>query len=833
MVATGVASWLSMLVLVGSGFLGLPVSMPPLPEDPVMAKIAPAECLAYFTWAGLAKPDPDSKNHTEQLLAEEQVQRLYKTIDAQIVAAVARSAPRDEASQTIAAEAPALIKALLSHPLAMFVSNVSLGAGGVEVEAGIVLGTGEDTAAIKASLEKLYTIVDPTFGRGGAFEGKWNVVQLPPGMPTVEWGFRGKYLVIGIGRGTAEEILGRAKSPAPRWLADLRKTLPVERMSTIQYVNIRGIVDMAAPFGGPQVRNIIDTVGLGSIKSYSAISGLDGPLTVNRSLLATDENATGLWGAVEGKPLTAVDLNVIPADSTLAAAVRLDAHRVYHQVLRVIGEIEPRAVEQAVRAQKQAEAELGIRFSEDLLQGLGDTWCAYTSPSDGALVYSGATLVVTVRDREKLDRTLTKLMAFWQTEIDRQREFRPRGAMQMQSFDFAGQKVHFITFAGGEAPVAPAWCLTDKHLVIALYPQTIKSFLSRAASGDSLAKVPLVAKALNSTDGGPHALVYHDDKALFGLVYPMLQAGAPVVCAELQRHGFQVDASMLPSADVIAKHLQPGLSTVSRTKSGVYSETRASLSINAVAAPAFATALLLPAVQAARDAARRNQSMNNLRQFTLAMLTFEAEKGKLPAASISKDGKPLLSWRVQLLPYLDQRALYDEFKLDEPWDSEHNRKLIERMPEVFRNPRLPLAPGRTSYVVPRGPKTLFEDAVKSTAMKDVTDGLSNTILVIEASPEAAVVWTQPEDLAIDLDSPRVPAGLGGDSRGMISVALADGSVQNIRAFEVIRLKAMLTRNGGEAIPPAFEGHGAHDAPQPAPSPRPAPRTVPAPPPPGR
>jgi hypothetical protein len=93
-----------------------------------------------------------------------------------------------------------------------------------------------------------------------------------------------------------------------------------------------------------------------------------------------------------------------------------------------------------------------------------------------------------------------------------------------------------------------------------------------------------------------------------------------------------------------------------------------------VATIGILVALLLPAVQAAREAARRTQSTNNLKQLILGLLNYESANGHFPPhASYSPDGKPLLSWRVHILPYLEEQALYSQFRLDEPWDSEHNQ----------------------------------------------------------------------------------------------------------------------------------------------------------------
>ena len=124
-----------------------------------------------------------------------------------------------------------------------------------------------------------------------------------------------------------------------------------------------------------------------------------------------------------------------------------------------------------------------------------------------------------------------------------------------------------------------------------------------------------------------------------------------------------------------------------------------------------ATALVSLPIRAAREAARRSQCVNNLKQIGLAMHNYLAEHKTFPPAySRDKSGRPLLSWRVHILPYLEQAALYKEFRLDEPWDSPHNRPLIDKIPQVYRCPdmgRKPADLGKTTYLAPRGKATIF------------------------------------------------------------------------------------------------------------------------------
>jgi hypothetical protein len=212
--------------------------------------------------------------------------------------------------------------------------------------------------------------------------------------------------------------------------------------------------------------------------------------------------------------------------------------------------------------------------------------------------------------------------------------------------------------------------------------------------------------------------------------------------------------------------------------------------------PANASVAVVEAVQKVREAAARIQSVNNLKQLALAMHSYHDANGTFPPHAVySKDGKPLLSWRVLLLPYLEENKLYEEFKLDEPWDSEHNKKLLEKMPKLFACPAAKAGPPDTVYQAFVGPGAGFEGK-KGLKITDYTDGTSNTIMFVEAA--TAVPWTKPEDLPFDPAKP-LPK-LGGHSKGGFNASLFDGSVRFIsNSVKAETLKAAITRNGGEVL----------------------------------
>jgi prepilin-type processing-associated H-X9-DG protein len=240
--------------------------------------------------------------------------------------------------------------------------------------------------------------------------------------------------------------------------------------------------------------------------------------------------------------------------------------------------------------------------------------------------------------------------------------------------------------------------------------------------------------------------------------------------------------------------------------------------MSAVAFPGLLIGLLLPAVQKVREAANRMQSQNNLKQMVLAVHNYHDAYNCLPPAVVyDAQGKPLYSWRVLILPFIEQEALYKQFHLEEPWDSPHNKSLLEMIPRVYLNVARPNPEaGTTTYLGIGGEGTIFESnpanglvplktnpklfqAKPVLTLRDVTDGTSNTLMIAES--DDAVPWSKPQDFDY---SPR------GGIRGRISTlhaggftaAFADGSVRFLpRNIPEMTLRALFTRNGGEVIPP--------------------------------
>jgi hypothetical protein len=198
-------------------------------------------------------------------------------------------------------------------------------------------------------------------------------------------------------------------------------------------------------------------------------------------------------------------------------------------------------------------------------------------------------------------------------------------------------------------------------------------------------------------------------------------------------------------------------------------------------------------------------SKEQMRRLVIGMHNYHDAYKAFPARfNQDKDGRPLLSWRVHLLPYVGEKDLYEQFHLDEPWDSEHNQTLISKMPRLLMHPRISLAPGQTPYVAVVGDDTIWrnpqDDDQRPTGITleqiAFADGTSLTGAVAEVNADHSVVWTQPEDIAIEKEGPMQK--LSGNWRQGFLLAMSDASVRTLRSdLDAAKLSNLFRFNDGQ------------------------------------
>jgi type II secretory pathway pseudopilin PulG len=211
-------------------------------------------------------------------------------------------------------------------------------------------------------------------------------------------------------------------------------------------------------------------------------------------------------------------------------------------------------------------------------------------------------------------------------------------------------------------------------------------------------------------------------------------------------------------------------------------------------------ALLLPAIQQAREAARRTSTANNMRIVSLALMNYEQAFKKFPPAyTVDAEGNKLHSWRTIILPFLEETAVYESIDFSKPWDAPENSAARNAVIRAFDCPSVELPPGQTLFQVIVDPRGIFTGP-QQTALRDILDGMSNTILIAQAGKDHAVHWMEPRDMDLQyfttLD-PKASAHPGG-----AHVVLSDGAVQFLLSDTDPETKtSMVTRAGNDVVGP--------------------------------
>jgi hypothetical protein len=822
----GIFQILSM-VLMGGG-VGMPIGIPPAAEDPAMARAAPKECLFYLTWSGMAAPDPHSSNQTEQLLAEQEVQQSLKLLEDQIVAGLRAESAADPQAAAMIEDVRTVAKAVLTSPTAIFISKIELAKNGPpDVHGGAVVNLGQQAPEIDKALGR---IESQSLGHVANTEAgsTWHRLPLGPNDPkadrggSLQWAVRERYLIIGLGDGEAESIAARAWQDPPEWLQQLRQRLTVPRPANLIYVNVAELLKLGAG-NGPDFMRTLDGLGLAQIKSVASVTGLDDTGCVTRTHLAFTGKPKGLLAIFDAAPLTRSNLKAIPKDAAFALAARLDAAKLYKELVETTGRIEPRAQQELLGGVSEFEKQMKVKLYDDLLQSLGDTWRIYASPSEGNLVFTGLTAVVDIRDQKRLvaanaKLVLGSLMSGMAGAVKGQGGRSQPLIRRIKCGEHGEQTIFNLTPTSDFMPFSPSWCITENEMVFALYPQNVKAYLERAKDigAESLADVAAVNAQVE--ENKPIAVSYLDTPAAFKLAYPIVQVFLAIASSEMGRGGPVLDSTLLPPAPSIGRHLRPSVTSVSLAEDGVVLESHQTLPIGGVGGLTVLPALMWFWVAPMPGAPRLGvgmlptqmiTSINNMKQLGLGLLNYHDTMNAFPAtAAGQKPKQPPVSWRVLILPYVEQDALYKQYHFDEPWDSENNKKLIPLVPKVFSTPgSKKAADGKTNYLAVVGDAYALA-ADKGHRLAMFTDGTSNTILLVEASDEKAVPWTKPEDFTPDKTKPIT--GLVGLRRGAFLALAADGAGHVVPGdVDAATLNALFTRAGGEPV--SFPEAGAAPA----------------------
>ncbi len=594
---------------------------------------------------------------------------------------------------------------------------------------------------------------------------------------------------------------------------------PKDGIETAAY----GFVDMAAL---PPLPENPRKAGLDGLKRIELRWGFQDEALVTRLQIVAPAPRRGVLAFLDQPTFDLGSLPPVPAGHPIFAVLSVDLVGTYDKFVALAKTISP-AGEQAVDAFENAiRGQLGFDPRNDLLKHLGPKLALYTQPAPAPpavnpmagfmSAYSGLTLSFQVRDEAAVSKQLEVLIKT-ANEVLGQRP-QAGGAEPPQIRKKDGPRTEYVLeFPPGSVPdgvigqLSPTIAIDKEQLIFSGTTAAAEKALALTA-GPADKRWSATEATVRVAEKIPHnliMLVMTDPRATMPAVIESLPTIAQAMNAQIaQRHApgspgpdfqIQIDASKLPRADQLRPLLFPASTSVTVSDQGIELLQREPVpSLSSPSTSGVLVALLLPATQAAREAARRAQCTGNMKQIMLAMHNYHSANNSLPRDITDKNGKPLLSWRVAILPYIEQNELYQKFKQDEPWDSPHNKELLKEMPTPFKCPSLgKTVPFTTTYRGFMGPGAIFETG-QDIGFASVTDGTSNTIAITEA--KEAVPWTKPGDLPFDQQAKPSFYGAGSSHPGGFNCGFADGSIRFIKnSISVIVFKALVTRNGGEVI----------------------------------
>ncbi len=323
-----IGPWIFFLTL-GSG-MGVPLGIPPAPDDPVMARFAPEECVFYTTWSASAQPNSASKNQAEQMLAEPEVRQFVEHLERSIRLSVTAPSNGLDSSSLSDATIDAMLL-ILRHQTTLFVSDLKIKDKKVSAKGGMVVALGADAAGatklFQQNVRDFFLNLNVESVDVVPIDGQnWYRVKAKPEFPTMMVGIKGSYLIVAVGDGTLDMILQRMQKPAPEWLQKARRIAAVDRPTGLTYINLQRLRENGPAATDRRQKEWIELLGLAQSPWLVSACGLAGPDVVTRTVLPIEGQPRGLLLPANGRRLTREDLAAIPDDATLALAARLNVH---------------------------------------------------------------------------------------------------------------------------------------------------------------------------------------------------------------------------------------------------------------------------------------------------------------------------------------------------------------------------------------------------------------------------------------------------------------------------------------------------------------------------
>ena len=663
-------------------------------------------------------------------------------------------------------------------------------------------------------------------------------------VPNVEfsWWNESGHLVIGIGLDASDQIIATATGKTenitknPLW-ARLRSHKGYT-VDSLAFLDSGRLLDQFGDFDLPptpsgevlSIRELAELLGFHNIRELTMQAGYKGLQTWQDVRLNADGPLTGLAALLKQRNLSLSELPPMPKATSGFAAAAFDlggsVDTVLGTVRRLMQKLEPSAEAQLDEGLAGISENFGSDLRENFIDAFGDVWCVYADPAALPIPIGFSPVVAaSVKDKGKLVAGIARL-----AELAQQGVGHPEFSIRQTSKD--GRE--YFSFSLPGMPVVPTVMVTEKWMIASVTPGSAQSMAQREAGKlpawkpdanvtAALAELPQEYSSITVSDPAPS---YQQLLQLAPMGFSLLEQNIlPQIADGTLKMPFGLED--LPAAEMVTEPMFPNVTVGYSTENGIASTTRQSVPTNpmgnmsaTVGVPVL-VALLLPAVQQAREAARRTQSRNNLKQIGLAMHNYHDVNNEFPRGTVENDElepDERLSWAYSILPYIEQQALYESVDGEAGWEAEENSQAVMTAVPAFQNPSQPgdrSNPSAGDYV---GMAGVGEDAAtlenddpragifgynRQCRFRDITDGTSNTIMITDSSePNASYLAGGRATIRGFSQSPYLngPDGIGSPHSGVVQVLMADGSVRAISVnTDETTLEALATKAGGENV----------------------------------
>lgn len=580
-------------------------------RDPLT--LAPKDTIAFFGWTA---PDASTRQRCDALF--------------ELAEAVVRGVDRPGSGFVV--EVVPIVKMASRYAGFLALLDMKAGASDPQLHIAAIVEAGADAPKLQAALQQLakrlhreQDITQTTID-GVAF-----TVVKGAGPSEICLGVKDGRVILTYGRASAQKILataGDALSQAPE-VQFHRQRLRVEADSIryCMYVDFQRLANgLSELVDDPEVDATIQQMGLKSfISQYvHADRKADKQRTLTSLHLGPGD---GLCSSLYlQEPLSEADLRIIPASAHWAVASNIDLHEFWTRVRGYVGQVDSDALPRLDAAIAGAQAYLGFSPTDDLLSAFGDTWILYDAPENGGLIFTGAVLVGEVRDRDRLEPMLGRLVEVAAGAVSAASE--GEVALDHREIRHEGHAIHYLMVAGAPVPVAPAWTIVGDRLILGLTPHTVANVLPRVTNKPeaSLLDNANYKAAIADLDGAPSHVSYVDTGALARLLHPAGVLATTAAASFAGKDGPGVSFGIMPLFQPFLASFSSAVAVAGPGKAGPMSvQIGDDMTIAAVAAIGLGAGILLPSLHAARDAARGAVWASNLRQIGTACHVYASQ----------------------------------------------------------------------------------------------------------------------------------------------------------------------------------------------------------------